>query len=196
METIIAPGQEKKYLRIITIVSVAVPIVVAALLFSPLKLALPIDFVYTLPHINGVINSLTAVFLIVGVILIKRKNIRLHRAFMTSAFVLGSLFLISYVAYHASAESTLYGDINHDGIVSEIEQANLGGMRSVYLVLLLSHIALSIIVLPFVLLAMYYGLTGQFVRHTKITKWSFPIWLYVSVSGVVVYLMISPYYPV
>lgn len=196
METVIATAQEKKYLRLITIVSVVVPIVVALLLFTPIKLSLPLDFVYTLPHVNGIINSLTAVFLILGVVFIKQKNIKLHRAAMTTAFVLGSIFLISYVAYHASAESTLYGDLNHDGVVSEIEKANLGGMRMVYLGLLLSHIALSVVVLPFVLLAMYYGLTAQYKRHTKITRWSFPIWLYVSVSGVIVYLMISPYYPV
>ena len=143
---------------------------------------------------NAVINSLTAVLLIAALIAIKKKNIRLHRTLMLSALVLGTLFLVSYVIYHASTTSTVFGDVDHDGVLSSAEKAELGSMRGIYLFTLLSHIGLSIVVVPFVLLAFYYALSNQISRHQKIVKYTFPVWLYVSITGVLVYLMISPYY--
>jgi putative membrane protein len=113
---------------------------------------------------------------------------------MLVAFALGIIFLISYVIYHAAAPSTMYGDINGDGILSDAEMALLGSSRTVYLVILLSHIVLATIVVPFVLLAIYYGLADKVQKHRRIVRYTYPIWLYVSISGVVVYLMISRYY--
>lgn len=113
---------------------------------------------------------------------------------MSSAFVLGSLFLISYIIYHATIDSTVFGDINGDGIVSEDELAEIGMLRRVYLFVLLSHILLSIVVVPFVLFAFYYSLTDKIEKHKKVVKFTFPIWLYVSITGVIAYLFISPYY--
>ncbi|HCX21466.1 MAG: hypothetical protein CMB80_09970 [Flammeovirgaceae bacterium] len=185
----------KTYLRVIQVVSLVIPIVVAILLFAPFNLALGDQaWVRALPGVNAIINSLTSILLISALIAIKKKNITLHRNLMLSALVLGTLFLVSYVLYHASTTSTVFGDMDHDGVLSEVESAELGSMRGIYLFTLLSHIGLSIVVVPFVLLAFYYALSNQISKHQKIVKYTFPVWLYVSVTGVLVYLMISPYY--
>lgn len=188
-------SSNKAYLKLIVIVSIIIPVAVAALLFLPVNFSVDSQsWVKNLPAFNAVINSMTAILLIAALFAIKAKNVSLHRTFTTSAFVLGTLFLVSYIIYHASSTSTVYGDINHDGFLSDAETAEIGSMRAVYLVTLLSHIALSIVVVPFVLLAFYYSLSNQVQKHRKIVKFTFPVWLYVSVSGVVVYLLISPYY--
>jgi putative membrane protein len=104
------------------------------------------------------------------------------------------LFLISYVTAHYFIPDTKYGDVDHDGIMSAAESAAVSGIKPLYVVILLSHIFLAIVVLPMVLLSFYYGLTDQHEKHKKLTRFSYPIWLYVTLTGVVVYLMISPYY--
>jgi putative membrane protein len=172
-------NERKSYLWIM-VISVLIPVVVALLLFMPTRLNLGADFVYFLPHLNGVINTATSIALLAGYFFIDRKKIALHRASMSTAFILGSIFLVSYVVYHASAESTTFGG---EGII-----------RSVYYFLLITHIILAAVVVPFVLFAFYFALSGKIDKHKKIVKYTFPIWLYVSVTGVIVYLMISPYY--
>lgn len=185
----------KTYLRVIQVVSVVIPIVVAILLFAPFNLALGDQaWVKALPGVNAVINSMTAILLVAALIAIKQKNIKLHRNLMLGALVLGTFFLVAYVIYHASTTSTVYGDLNHDGVLDDLERSEIGSMRGVYLFTLLSHIGLSIVVVPFVLLAFYYALSNQISKHQKIVKYTFPVWLYVSVTGVLVYLMISPFY--
>lgn len=187
--------QNKVYLRVIIALSVAIPLVVAALLFMPFSLNLEgQEWVRSLPAFNAIVNSLTTLLLISALIAIKRKKWILHRNLMLSALMLGAVFLISYVTYHASFPSTIFGDLNHDGVLSESERLELGSWRSIYLFTLLSHIGCSIVVVPFVLIAFYRALTGQYEKHRKIVKYTFPIWLYVSITGVLVYLMISPYY--
>jgi putative membrane protein len=171
--------EKKKSLLWIRIFSIAIPLAVAVLLGLPTKLDLG-EWVYVLPGVIGVINTLTALALIAAVVAVKRKNIDLHKKFNGLAFILGAVFLVCYVLYHASAESTPFG--------------GEGPIRYVYYFLLISHILLSIGVVPLVLLAFYYALNGMIDRHKKIVKYTFPIWLYVSVTGVAVYLMISPYY--
>ncbi|MFT7150564.1 MAG: putative membrane protein [Nonlabens sp.] len=163
----------------IKLLSIAIPIAVAVLLGLPTKLDLG-DWVYTLPHVIGVINTLTAICLVLAIVAIKRKNIALHKKFNSAAFVLGAIFLLCYVTYHASAESTSFGG---DDMT-----------KYIYYFFLLTHIVLSIGVVPLVLLAFYYSLNEMIDKHKKIVKFTFPIWLYVSVTGVIVYLMISPYY--
>jgi len=163
----------------IKLLSIAIPIAVAVLLGLPTKLDLG-EWVYTLPHVIGVINTLTAICLVLAIVAIKRKNIALHKKFNSAAFVLGAIFLLCYVTYHASAESTSFG--GDDTI------------KYIYYFFLLTHIVLSIGVVPLVLLAFYYALNEMIDKHKKIVKFTFPIWLYVSVTGVIVYLMISPYY--
>ncbi|WP_291728381.1 DUF420 domain-containing protein [Bernardetia sp.] len=166
---------------VIRILSIAIPLVVAILL-SP-SIETKIDFGFNtriLPHINAVFNSLTSLCLIAGFFAIKSKNIKLHRGLMMTAFVLSSLFLVSYVIYHASVPHTVFGG---EGIV-----------KNIYYVLLGSHILLSIVVVPLVLWAIYFAWTGKIDKHKKIVKWTFPIWTYVAITGVMVYFMISPYY--
>ncbi len=190
----IAPKQDKQYLAAIGIISVVIPIVVALLLFVPQTGKLGDVDVSILPHINALLNSATAVCLAVAYFFIKNHNEEMHRRLMMTAFVLSSLFLVSYVVYHFQAPSTKFGDTNGDGILSEIELAEAGIMRGVYLFILLTHILLAAVVVPFVLVAFYFALSKQIGRHKKIVKFTFPIWLYVAVTGVIVYLMISPYY--
>ena len=165
--------------KIITIVSVIIPLAVAVLLFMPSKIELFGDWTYKLPHFNAVINSLTALFLVISFYMIKyKKNVSMHQLFNTMAFILGGIFLVSYIIYHSSVESTRY----------------IGDSKGIYYFFLISHILLSIVVVPFVLFAFYYSLYDQIKKHKKVVKYTFPIWLYVSVSGVIVYLMISPFY--
>jgi putative membrane protein len=190
----IVPKQDKQYLAVIGVISVLIPVVVALLLFVPQTGKLGDIDVSILPHINALLNSATAACLIVAYFFIKNRNEELHRRLMMTAFVLSSLFLVSYVVYHFQAPSTKFGDINGDGILSETELAEVGIMRGIYLIILLTHILLAIVVVPFVLIAFYFALSKQINRHRKIVKFAFPIWLYVAITGVIVYLMISPYY--
>ena len=180
MATLMLDKDKKKYERIINILAIAIPIAVAAILGIRQKVELG-AWTKVLPHVIGVINSLTAICLIVGYYHIKKGNANGHRQMMTAAFGLGAVFLVCYVLYHISNPSTPFGG---EGAV----------LRLTYYFLLISHIVLSIGVVWFVLRAVYFGYTNQLPQHRKAVKYAFPIWLYVSISGVVVYLMISPYY--
>lgn len=152
------------------------------------------DFIYRLPALNAILNGSCSILLIFSLLAIKRRNINLHKKLNLIAFVLSALFLVSYVTAHYFIPDTKYGDLDHDGIMSTAESASVSGIKPVYLIILLTHIFFAIIVLPMVLLSFYYGLTDQREKHKKLTRFSYPIWLYVTVTGVVVYLMISPYY--
>jgi putative membrane protein len=172
--------QEAKVKNWIIGISIAIPLAVAVLLFMPAKITTLGDWVYFLPHLNAVINTAASVALIVGLIFIKRKQYHYHGATMTVAFALGAVFLVSYVVYHSAAESTSFGG---EGLI-----------RSVYYFLLITHIILAAVALFPILFAYSYGYTDQREKHRKVVKFAYPIWLYVSISGVIVYLMISPYY--
>ena len=171
--------ESKKSMIWIRVLSIAIPLAVAVLLSLPVKLDLG-EWVYNLPHAIGLINTLTSICLIVAFIAIKKKKVALHKKMNSSAFILGAIFLVLYVLYHASAESTPYGGDDTT--------------KYIYFFFLITHILLSIGVVPLVLLAFFYALNGMFDKHKRIVKYTFPIWLYVSVTGVTVYLMISPYY--
>lgn len=151
-------------------------------------------FIFKLPMLNAVLNGTCSVLLIFSLLAIRRRNIELHKKLNLTAFVLSALFLISYVTAHYFIPDTKYGDTDHDGIMSVTESAAVSGIKPVYVIILLTHIFLAILVLPMVLLSFYYGLSDQREKHKKLTRFSYPIWLYVTVTGVVVYLMISPYY--
>ena len=178
METLLL-DKSPKYNRFINVVAIAIPLVVAVLLGIRQKVDLG-EWTKILPHVNAVINTLTALLLVVGLYFIKQKNIAAHRRVMTAAFGMGSVFLVSYVLYHLSNESIAFGG---NGLI-----------RPIYYFLLISHIILSIVVVWFVLRAIYFAYSNQIAEHKKAVKWAFPIWLYVSVTGVIVYLLISPYY--
>lgn len=145
----------------------------------PVPAVIP-DFVYQLPKLNAFINGTCCLLLLISLYFIKRKNIEAHKKVNITAFVLSSLFLISYITYHWMAKETSFP---HDN-----------PMRTVYLTILISHIILAALVLPMVLMSFYYGLQMDVVKHRKLVRFAYPIWLYVTVTGVVVYLMISPYY--
>ncbi|WP_436516677.1 DUF420 domain-containing protein [Ekhidna sp. To15] len=181
------------YLRIIYGVSILIPVVVAFLIIFPAKFGAG-DWVKVLPSVHAIINSLTVFTLLAALIAIKKGNMVTHRSFMFASLFLGVLFLVSYILYHSNVPSVKFGDLNHDGLVDEIESAAAGTSRVVYLVILASHILLSILVVPFVLFAFYYALSNQIVRHKKIVKYTYPVWMYVSITGVIVYFMIKPYY--
>jgi putative membrane protein len=172
--------QEQKSMTFINVLSVAIPVVVAVLLGIRQKVDIG-AWTKVLPHVIGAINTLTSVLLIYGLYLIKQKQIELHRKVMTGAFGLGALFLVCYVLYHLTNPSTSYGDKD-------------SWVYPVYITILISHIILSLVVLPLVLRAYFFAWTKQFERHRKMTRYAFPIWLYVSITGVVAYLMIKPYY--
>lgn len=176
----ITAQQEKTVYRGIVTIAIAVPVVVAILLFMPSKLDLASNWVYFLPHLNAVINTAASLALVLGLVFIKQGNVEFHRAAITTAIGLGAIFLVSYVIYHASAESTPFG--------------GQGWIRPVYYFILITHIVFAAVALFPILLAFYYGHTDQRAKHRKIVKFAYPIWLYVSVTGVIVYLMISPYY--
>lgn len=177
--TSLALEKNTKNERLVNVLSIAIPVAVAILIGIRTKIDLG-SWTKILPHVIGLLNTTTSLTLITGFVFIKNKNISMHRRMMSLSFIQGSLFLVLYILYHISNASTSYGS---DGI-----------LRSIYYVLLVSHISLSIGVVWFVLRAVYYALSGQIAEHKKIVKWTFPLWLYVSVTGVIVYLMISPYY--
>ena len=150
------------------------------------------------PHIFAMlsagVNSVVSVLLIVGLVFVKQRKYQLHKNTMMFTMALSVLFLVFYIAHHLFTGETKYGDINHDGLLSNDEISLAGTMRYVYYVIISTHVTLAGIVMPFVLYSAYRGLTGEFSLHKKLVRYTFPIWLYVAITGVIVYLMISPYY--
>ena len=171
-------------------------VVFAAVVFlSKYKLDVDLGFdVHVFAKANAVINSMVAVLLLAGLFFAKQKKYELHKKIMLTAISLSVLFLLSYIAHHLSAGDTKYGDLNHDGIVSLDEKALAGNLRMIYYFILITHIPLAAIVLPFILFTAYRALTGEYDKHKKLVRITWPVWFYVAVTGVVVYLMISPYY--
>lgn len=167
-------AQEKKYNRIIIILSIVLPLAIAALFGVKIDLELPVF----LPPIYAFTNALTALVLVIAVMAIKKGNRILHERLIKTAMLLSILFLVLYVLYHMTSDSTSYE----------------GDYRIIYFSILISHILLSIVVIPFVLVTYLRAKLGKFEAHKKIAKYTFPLWLYVAVTGVVVYLMIAPYY--
>lgn len=189
------PSLEKKFKGSIIAVSIIIPIAVAVLFTVKLKdFGIDMEPLSFLPPIYASINAVTALLLIMGVMAIKNGNRKVHERLMTLAIACSVIFLVMYVAYHMSADSTKYGDINADGILDDTEIANAGFMRNVYFFILISHIILSVAIIPMVLFTYVRALAEHFDKHKKLAKITFPLWLYVAVTGVVVYLMISPYY--
>jgi putative membrane protein len=177
----------------ITTVLVCILVVVLNQKWIPRPESTP-SFVFKLPALNAILNGTCSVLLIFSLLAIKKKNIPLHKKLNLTAFVLSTIFLLSYVTAHYFIDDTKFGDLDHNGIMSDVERANVSGIKPIYILVLLSHILLAVIVLPLVLLSFYYGLTDQREKHKKLTRFSYPIWLYVTITGVVVYIMISPYY--
>ena len=179
----------------ILIWTVSIIVFVAVVILSKVKLVLNLPFnVHIFATINAVINSMVAVLLVAGLVAAKSKNYAIHKKIMLSAILLSVFFLVSYICHHLLAGETKYGDLDHDGFLSLNERAMAGGARIFYYILLLTHIPLAAIILPFILFTAYRALTGEYEKHRKLVRITWPVWFFVAVSGVVVYLMISPYY--
>ncbi len=180
---VLEPGDYTKYKVILGGLGIVVPVLVAILFYFKglFQIEGAAAHLRWLPALNAVLNSLTAVALLAGFYFIRQKNVLAHRAMMGTAFGLGALFLVSYVAYHSQVDSTKFG--------------GEGTIRLVYFLLLLTHIGLAVVTVALVLFTLYFALTGQYTKHKSIARWTFPVWLYVSVTGVIVYFMIAPYYP-
>lgn len=172
--------KEKNYTPLVMTLTVIVVALIAVLFFLPAYEG-EIGFdVKLLPMLNAIFNSFTFIALVVALVAIKKKNIKMHKTFIGLAFTTTTLFLVSYVTYHYLTESTSYGG---EGI-----------LRYIYFFVLITHIVLAAVVVPFALFSAIRGLTNQVEKHRKVSRWTMPIWLYVSFTGVIVYLMISPYY--
>lgn len=173
---------DRNFFWLVLGISLAVPAVVVTLRFLPDEYRPNAYFAMQLPKVNALLNSMVSVLLLGGYIAIKKSGNRgLHKTLMLSAFVLSAMFLVSYVTYHMVMPSTPY--------------CREDWTRSLYFFILISHILLAAIILPLVLYTIYFSTSGQYARHKKIARWTFPLWLYVSVTGVLVYLFISPCYP-
>jgi len=169
------PVKLKNVKILIYTLSIVIPLVVV-ILFNADKIE-GVDLSF-LPPFYASVNALTAIVLVGAILAIKKKNKALHQRLIQFAFILSALFLASYVAYHLTSDSTSYG----------------GESRTIYFFILISHILLSIVVIPIVLFTYLFAWEGNYVRHKKWTRFAWPIWMYVAVTGVIVYWMISPYY--
>ena len=170
------------FIPIIISLSIIIPIVVALLMLFPTVFHIEsenYDF-SSLPFFHAILNGSTAVLLVTGFILIKNKRTNLHKLAMLSAFVLSAVFLVSYVISKLTNDPVPYG--------------GEGMIRYLYFFILISHILLSIPVLPLALFSIYRGITGEFDKHKSLVKWTFPIWMYVAITGVLVYIFMAPYY--
>jgi len=177
-KNVLMAEQERKepYKKLIVTLSVVIPVAVAALF----RIEVPGYNLSFLPPIYAGINGLTAVLLISAIVAIKNGNRGLHERLIKTCMALSVLFLLMYIAYHATSQPTQYG--------------GTGVLAGIYYFILITHIVLSVVVIPFVLFTYVRALAGNFARHRALAKYTFPLWLYVAVTGVVVYLMISPYY--
>jgi putative membrane protein len=186
---------DKKAKTLIIIFSVIVFIAVSVLGRYNLagKVELPFD-VHLFALANAIINATVAILLIAGLLIVKRRNYLLHKKIMLTAMFLSVLFLVSYICHHLFAGEARFGET--DGIqgLSDAERAAAGTMRTVYLIILSTHIPLAGLALPFILFAAYRALTGEYEKHKKLVRIIWPLWLYVAITGVIIYIMISPYY--
>lgn len=184
---------DKKARVLIITVSAVVFLAVTALERVTLNIQLGFN-----PHlfalISAIINSIVSVLLVAGLVAAKQGAYTTHRNIMLTAIVLSVFFLVTYIAHHLFSGSTLYGDFDHNGVVDEAEKLQAGGMRTLYRILLSTHILLAGISLPFILFTAYRALTNENARHRKLAKVTWPMWFYVAVTGPVVYWMISRFY--
>ena len=167
----------------------------AVVLLGRIKLEVDLGFdVHVFAKLNAFINSIVSLLLLAGLMVVKQGKYEQHKKIMIAALVLSVIFLVSYICHHLFAGETKFGDIDHDGLVSETEKALAGSKRTFYYIILATHIPLAGIILPFILFTAYRALIGEWPKHVKLARITWPVWLYVSVTGVLVYLLISPYY--
>ena len=185
---------EKKLNIGAAVISVLVLLLVGLMRRPEYKIQTDIDFSF-LPPLHSFFNAVVAVALIFALYFIKQKNIKAHRNSIYTALAFSAMFLLSYVVYHFTNTEIRFGDVNHDGVVDAAEKAAVGGKRTVYLLLLITHVTLAGLILPFIFLTFNRAFTNQFDRHKKMARWVFPLWLYVAVTGPICYFLLMPYYP-
>lgn len=192
----LAPAWKKNDQRAnVLILTFSVIVFAAVVALNRIKLDVDLGFdVHLFAKANAIINSLVTVLLIVALMAVKQRKYTLHRNLMMTAMLLSVLFLVSYICHHLFAGDTLYGDIDGDGLLSELEKSQVGTGRTFYRIILFTHIPLAALILPFILFTAYRALIGEYPRHKKLARITWPIWLYVALTGVLVYWMISPYY--
>lgn len=173
--------KQKNYTSLIWVLTIAINGLITIAYFLPKNVSLKEYDLSLLPLVNAVLNGLTFISLLIARIAAKKKNIYMHRAFIFLAFTFTFFFLCSYLLYHFSVPSTKFG--------------GTGLIRGIYFFILITHIFLAVLIVPLALRTMSFALNGNIVKHRKAAKWTMPIWLYVSLTGVIVYLLISPYYP-
>lgn len=184
---------DKKAGWLIGIFSFVVFAVVVVL--GKIKLDVDLGFnVHVFALFNAVVNATVAVLLVAALVAVKRGKFVAHKQIMMVALVLSVAFLVSYITHKLFAGEALFGDADHNGIVSDAEKAAVGGLRAVYIIILITHIFLAAVILPFILFTAYRGLTAEFGAHKKIARYTWPLWFYVAATGPIVYMMISPYY--
>lgn len=175
--------------------SVSVIVFAAVVLLSRIKVKVDLGFdLHLFALINAVINSCVSILLLAGLFSAKQRKYQQHKRIMLFAIVLSVLFLVSYICHHLFAGETKFGDINGDGILSNEEAAAAGTLRIIYYFILFTHIPLAGIILPFILFTAYRALTGEYEQHKRLTRITWPVWFYVALTGVMVYILISPYY--
>ncbi|HJV20835.1 MAG TPA: DUF420 domain-containing protein [Sediminibacterium sp.] len=173
----------------------SVVVFVVVLILGRVKLDVDPGFdVHIFARINAFINAIIAVLLLAALVAVRKQHYALHKKIMMTALVLSVIFLLSYIAHHLLAGEARFGDVNHDGMISESEKAAVGSLRTVYFIVLASHIILAAVILPFILFTAYRALTAEYARHKLLARITWPLWFYVAVTGPLVYWMISPYY--
>lgn len=174
---------------------VSLVIFTAIVILSRVKLNVDLGFdIHVFALINAWINSIVSILLVLGFVAVRMRRFVMHRNLMLTAMSFSILFLISYISHHLLAGDTRFGDVNHDNVVDPAELLAVGQMRTIYFVILITHIFLAAVILPFILFTTYRAMIADWSKHRKLAKITWPIWLYVSITGVIVYLMISPYY--
>ena len=167
----------------------------AVVILSRVQLDVSLGFdVHIFAKLNAIINAIIAVLLLAALIAVKNKNYATHKKLMLTALVLSVVFLISYITHHLLAGEAVFGDENHDGALSIAEAAAVSSIRPVYLFILLTHVFLAAVILPFILFTAYRALIYEYPQHKKSARYTWPLWFYVAVTGPVVYFLISPYY--
>jgi putative membrane protein len=184
---------DKKAYWLIGIFSVVVFLAVSVLTKIKLNVDLGFD-VHIFAAFNAFVNATIAVLLVAALVAVKNAKYQLHKQLMMAALILSVLFLVSYIAHHLLAGEAKFGDADHDGIVTDAEKAAVGAVRTIYFIILITHIILAAIILPFILFTAYRALTAEFSLHKKLAKITWPLWFYVAVTGPIVYWMIKPFY--
>ncbi len=177
------------------IIVFSIVVFAAISLLGNFKLQVNLGFnVHIFAALNAVLNSVTALLLIAALIAVKKRQYLLHKRIMLTALGLSIVFLVSYILHHLLAGEAVFGDSNHDGILSTQERNAVGSLRTLYLIILIFHIIIAAVILPFILFTAYRALVAEWPRHKKLARYTWPLWFYVAVTGPVIYFMISPYY--